>query len=100
MSNRDTPDGPIGTRLLFEDENCRVWLLSVEPYRATSWHTHSNEYVYIVTSAGPVRIDYVEGSEKFQNEGKGTVVRRNADGGHRLVNLGPIEYRNIIVEIK
>lgn len=93
--------GQVGTRLLFEDESCRVWLLELEPGGASDWHVHDHPYVFVVTKAGVVQTDYRDGSVELQDgDPIGSAQLRYPDAGHRLVNVGTTRYRNIVVELK
>lgn len=92
-------DRPIGTRLLHEDQHCRVWLLDLAPGDATDWHVHSFEYLYVVTAAGPVECEFTNGkSIEYQSDQIGDVKFKRPDDGHRLVNRSDQHYQNIIIE--
>lgn len=100
MSDGDVV-GQVGTRLLFEDESCRVWLLDLEPGGVSDWHRHDHPYVFVVTRPGVVRTEYSDGGLELQDgDPIGAAQLRYPDAGHRLVNIGPTQYRNIIVELK
>ena len=99
MSEKQLTDS-VGTELLFENDLIRVWLLDLAPYQTTEWHEHSCDYVFIVTQAGPVRCEYVDGSTEYQDDEAGAVSYRKRDLGHRLVNSGGGRYQNIVVELK
>ncbi len=45
----------VGTRLLYEDDATRVWLLDLAPGEATDWHEHECDYAFVVTRPGSVR---------------------------------------------
>jgi quercetin dioxygenase-like cupin family protein len=92
--------GAVGTRLLYEDDITRVWLLDLAPGEATEWHEHDCDYIFVVTRAGPVRCEYVNGSVEHQAGETGTAAYRSRDLGHRLVNTGDGRYQNIVVELK
>jgi beta-alanine degradation protein BauB len=90
----------VGTKLLFEDDRCRVWLLTLGAGQASDWHLHPNPYVYVATTPGQARTECVDGTFEESADDIGTARLRAPDAGHRLVNLGGAEYRNIIVELK
>ena len=92
--------GKIADKIVFEDEYCRVWLLSLEPGQATDWHKHDLNYVYVVTAASPARCEYVKGDPEEQRDVVGASSKREPDQGHRLLNVGDKPYRNIVVELK
>lgn len=88
----------VGTLILFQDDSVRVWLLDLAPDAATHWHRHECAYAYVVTRAGPVRTEYIDGSFEDQDDRVGQLVHRLPDTGHRLVNRGTEPYQNIVVE--
>lgn len=90
----------IGTRVLYEDDGCRVWLLELGPGERSDWHTHDTEYVYVVTLPGPVKTEYADGTSEDQDDSRGETSRRLPGLAHCLVNLGEHRYQNIIVELK
>ena len=90
----------IGTRLLYEDEYCRVWLLELAPGAATPWHVHFSDYVYVVTSEAPVKCEFSGGkAPELQNDKIGNASHKVPDPGHRLVNISHKHYQNVIVEL-
>jgi hypothetical protein len=97
----NVPDGAVGTKLLFENENCRVWLLQLEAGHASEWHVHDCDYVYVVTAPGTAITEHVSGSADADDDDHLGLSRYLApDIGHRLVNTGSSVYENIIVELK
>ena len=53
-------ENPVGDKVVYEDEFCRVWSLALEPGQATAWHQHDCSYVYVVTGASEARTEYVD----------------------------------------
>lgn len=99
MTHADLPPA-IGTALLFEDEHIRVWLLELKPGEASPWHRHDHPYAYLVTRPGHARTEYSDGRVEDQHDRLGHVSHRSPDPGHRLINLGPDVYQNVIVEFR
>ncbi len=100
MSERPlSPD--VGTRVLFEDDRVKVWLLELASGQATPWHEHSCDYVFVVTRPGTARCEYVDGSVEEQiGDPRGSTQYRTRDIPHRLINTGSDTYQNIVVELK
>jgi hypothetical protein len=95
------PSRSAGTRLLFEDEQTRVWLLDLGPGEATDWHEHDCDYAFVVTQPGPARCEFLDGTVEDQPEGpRGVVHQRRRDVGHRLLNLSAAPYQNVVIEFK
>jgi quercetin dioxygenase-like cupin family protein len=90
--------GTAGTKLLFEDERTRVWLLELEPEDASEWHEHPWDYVFVVDNPGKVRLEYEDGEIEDQDDFLGDVVHRRRGKPHRLVNKGDHPYRNVVIE--
>jgi mannose-6-phosphate isomerase-like protein (cupin superfamily) len=89
----------VGTELLLENSNCRVWLLELAPGEATRWHRHRHDYAYVVTARSTVVAEYVDGEVDDQGDQPvGTMKFVRCDVPHRLVNVGPTAYQNIVIE--
>ncbi|MBE1486306.1 cupin domain-containing protein [Plantactinospora soyae] len=94
----DPANDQVGTEVVFEDENLRVWILDLPPQASSPWHTHRAPYRYVVTRAGPVATEYQDGRLEYQDDKVGDSCRRSDNEPHRLVNLGDSVYQNVIVE--
>ena len=91
----------IGTHLLFEDEQIRVWQIVLEPGQEAPFHTHECDYTTFT----------VEGDLLERPNGDGTVDRITVTPGrimrwyqgtqrHGLRNVGTKTFRNVIFELK
>ena len=49
---RENPCGPIGTEILFENDQVRVWDMQVPPGGKKAWHHHTLDYVIINVTGG------------------------------------------------
>ena len=96
----DTFTNDVGTTLMFEDPRMRVWELKLAPGEATAWHQHSYDYMFVVVKNGRVRVEFSDGTCEEQDDVIGAIGVREKDLPHRLVNLGPNEYFNIVIEFK
>ncbi len=91
----------VGTRLLFEDDRARVWMLDLDPGEATEWHVHDHDYTFVVTESGVVRCEFDGGGFEIQEEDPvGHAQFRLRDEPHRLVNIGDTHYQNVVIELK
>jgi hypothetical protein len=97
MSQADGLGQP-GTKLLFEDEHTRVWLLELEAGEFSEWHSHKSDYMFVVTRPGQVHTEYKDGSCEFQSDSVGHAEYRCKDRSHRLVNDSTSTYQNIVIE--
>jgi quercetin dioxygenase-like cupin family protein len=98
--SRDNPNGPIGTEVVFENDQVRVWDMRVGPRGKKAWHHHTMDYVIINVTGGKVEIENVQGQIHTAEDKTGRVIWRDAGEKHELRNLTDAPYRNILVELK
>jgi quercetin dioxygenase-like cupin family protein len=92
--------GPIGNRVIFENDFVRVWELAVEPGRSKGLHRHDLPYVIVPLTEGKIEIESIDGRVYRPDEKVGEAIWRDAGEIHDLKNLGDATYRNVLVEIK
>jgi quercetin dioxygenase-like cupin family protein len=93
--------GAVGQEIVFENENVRVWEITLEPGEQQTWHQHLNPYVVIALEAADNRIDGLVGGEpRLVHEAVGGVVYREPGEVHMLTNDGRTRYRSRLVELK
>lgn len=98
---------PIATRILYEDDEVRVWDQVINEGETLGKHHHELDYVIVnVTDAGPFDVEF------FDSDGKGKKASFKFPdakrGGSMLVEKGHIEiahnrgprFRAILVELK
>jgi quercetin dioxygenase-like cupin family protein len=83
---RENPCGPIGTEILFENDQVRVW--------------HTLDYVIINVTGGKIELENVQGHSFIADDKVGGVIWRDAGEKHELRNLSGKLYQNILVELK
>jgi len=92
--------GPVGQRVVFENEQVRVWEIALAPGESQTWHRHENPYLVLALEAADNRIDPAGGGEpRFVREEPGGVVFRPAGEVHMLTNHGATTYRSRLVEL-
>ncbi|MGC4806202.1 cupin [Micromonospora sp. DT233] len=93
--------GAVGQRVVFENEQVRVWEISLEPGERQPWHHHLNPYLVIALSAADNRIDALAGGDpRLVHEAVGGVVYREPGEVHMLTNDGDTRYHSRLVELK
>ena len=92
--------GPIGDRILFENEVVRVWIVSLDPGQVQSWHQHHRPYLIVPLTEGKSEIEYEGGTIRRPEEKVGVVVWREKGEIHQLKNTASWRYQNILVEMK
>jgi quercetin dioxygenase-like cupin family protein len=93
--------GPVGQEVVFENDQVRIWEISLEPGEQQSWHHHLNPYVVIALEAADNRIDALAGGEpRLVHEPVGGIVYREPGEVHKLTNHGRTTYRSRLIELK
>jgi beta-alanine degradation protein BauB len=92
--------GPIGNRVIFENDLVRVWELAVEPGKSKGLHRHDLPYVIVPLTDGKIEIESIDGRVYRPHDRVGEAIWRDAGEIHDLKNLGDSTYRNVLVEIK
>ncbi len=100
------PTEHVGTRLLFENEQVRVWDLALAPGESLEKHQHRCDYFFVVESGGLIRFadpDNPADAEDVQFTDDDVVwVAVGPEGkvDNRLTNIGTRRHRNYVVELK
>jgi beta-alanine degradation protein BauB len=97
---RENPCGPIGTEVLFENDQVRVWDMKVPAGGKKAWHHHKLDYVIINVTGGKIELENVDGHAIIADDKVGGVIWNNAGQKHELRNLSGHMYQNILVELK
>jgi hypothetical protein len=102
LSKSGNPLGPIGTRVLFENEHVRVWSVELGPKGHQPLHEHEHPYVVVPVSEGKALMRWEDGRERQITDVLGNALWREASGGpHELFNLEEnSKMHSILVEIK
>lgn len=93
----------VGTKLLFENDQVRVWDLTLAPGESTGMHRHQHDYFYVVIGGGQlqgVNADGTKGDPRLMNDGDVRWRDVNGEDIHEAINAGDGPWRNIIVEMK
>ena len=101
--------GPVATRLLFEDEDVRIWDQQLAPGEATAPHHHALDYALVEVEGDAIHVAPVAGGANphgIPNEG--VALPASGRGVHfvprgsteRATNVGSRRYRAILVEYK
>ena len=81
--------GPIGDRVMYENELVRVWDFVVEPGKSKGWHRHELPYVIIPMTDGDIELESALTGEIERPKGKiGEPIWRDAGEVHDLRNVG------------
>ena len=92
--------GPIGDKILFENEHLRVWSVKLDPGERQPWHQHLLPYLIVPLTAGKNVMTFDDGRVRETHEQVGEVLWREPGIPHELHNISDWQYRNVLVEIK
>lgn len=93
----------IGTSVLFENEQLKIWDLQLEPGEKHGLHRHENDYVLVFIGDCRLRGVNEDGSTRFEQDmHDGDTFFRKVQGEdvHDAMNVGQSLSRNIIIELK
>jgi hypothetical protein len=97
--------GDVGTKVLFENEYCRVWEMDLAPGEAGDVHRHQHPYVLVILDGdriaaipepdSPIHGEYFEADVNAP-----MVVEMPAGGIETAKNIGDKRYYELLIEIK
>ena len=96
--------GPIGDRVLFEDERIRVWEMVLEPGERSPVHRHEHDYIVVVVEGDRVTVEPLEtggdgSGAKSAAVAPGHSVFLRKGGTEVAVNSGEVRYRDVQIEL-
>jgi uncharacterized RmlC-like cupin family protein len=95
------PLGPIGTKVLFENEHIRVWSVELPPNGHQPLHEHQHPYLIVSINQGRSVMRWPDGRERQLTDVPGEVKYREASGGpHELYNREDGDLHVVLVELK
>jgi beta-alanine degradation protein BauB len=98
--------GPIGTKVVYEDDRVRVWQLKLAPGEDSAVHRHDLDHLLIQISGDRIAVipeSDTEGPYKDELHADvvpGAVVPVQRGGVERARNVGGQPYLEVIVELK
>lgn len=97
----ETRYGPVGTRVVFENERVRVWEIELQPGETLPMHFHELDYVVVALSDSPTAVEWEDGRRETNDRHTvGEITWRSAPHAHALTNVGTAPYRNRLIELK
>ena len=93
--------GPIGHRIVFENEHVRVWEVRLAPGETIDFHIHYHPYLVISLGGAENEIETIFGKTIATNEPLGeTVFINDMRPVHRLTNRSRVPYLSRLIELK
>jgi hypothetical protein len=98
------PLGQVANRVLYEDDDVRVWEMHLEPGQWSDLHHHDHDYILVIDSGDLVAGIPPRGSAMDSFVGKvppeGNTVRVPKGGTEWALNVGRKTYHEILIELK
>jgi quercetin dioxygenase-like cupin family protein len=92
--------GPVGYRIILENDLVRVWQVALQPGETQPLHHHEHPYLVIAISGAINLVETVDGQLRDAAEPTGSVIFRPPGDTHTLTNVGETQYVARIVELK
>ena len=93
--------GAVGTKLLYENDQVKVWEFALEPGEAIPMHTHTMDYLFHVYEGSTLEVSFPDNQPMASVELKAGDVRFIPKGGrHTARNTGAKKYVEVLVELK
>lgn len=98
------PLGGVADHILYEDDDVRVWEMTLEPGQASALHRHDHEYILIIDSgdlvAGIPPKDFPMDPFVGKVPAAGNTVRVPKGGVEWALNVGKKRYHEVLIELK
>ncbi len=92
--------GQVGHRITFENEQVRIWQMTLEPGESSDFHEHKHDYVMCIVEGESIDADFDSGKtiQIPVEPGKAIFV----PGGNRevAVNRSNTRFSEVLIELK
>jgi quercetin dioxygenase-like cupin family protein len=93
--------GAVGTKLLYENAQVKVWEFALDPGEAIPMHTHTMDYLFHVYQGSTLEVSFPSDKPKVSVALKDGDVRFIPKGArHMARNTGEKRYVEVLVELK
>jgi beta-alanine degradation protein BauB len=101
MNETEQEANPIGTAMVYEDDQVGIWRIELEPGEEAAFHTHYLDYTSIIVEGDVVERCNADGTRERLEVHPGAITRwYQSTQRHGLKNSGTQRFRNVIVEVK
>jgi hypothetical protein len=101
------PHGPIATKVLYEDDQVRIWDQRLDPGEKTAPHTHDNDYVLVDVEGERIGVEPLPGHNNVDYDSylelpvqRGQAYTVGKGSVEVASNIGSRRYRAILIEFK
>lgn len=98
------PMGGVADHILYEDDDVRVWEMTLEPGESTALHKHDHDYILVIDSgdlvAGIPPKDFPMDFFVGKVPAAGNTVRVPKGGIEWALNVGKKRYHEVLIELK
>jgi hypothetical protein len=94
--------GGVGTALLFENQQVRVWEMDLAPGESTALHHHEHDYVLVIVQGDKIAAVPAPGTDGETQVAEITpplVVQIPKGGTETATNVGNERYYELIIEL-
>jgi quercetin dioxygenase-like cupin family protein len=95
-----TAVGPVGQEVLLENDQVRIWHITLAPGETQPLHHHGLPYVVVAVQGTKSVIHTAAGDRIDIVENTGDVIYREPGQTHTLTNVGDTVYIGRIIELK
>lgn len=89
----------VGTKLVFENEQVKVWEFTLQPGEVIEAHQHDHDYFFYVIDGGTLEVSR-QGTVTQATLEPGKVYYRKGGDTHGAKNISATRYHEVLVEIK
>jgi quercetin dioxygenase-like cupin family protein len=95
-----TATGPVGHEVLLDNDQVRIWHITLAPGETQPLHHHGLPYVVVAVQGTTSVIHTAAGDRIDIVENTGDVIYREPGQTHMLTNVGDAVYIGRIIELK
>ena len=92
--------GPVATRVVFENQDVKVWETDVGPGEAFPMHHHAYDYVLFITSDATLELQDYGGQPSVLPVADHIAVFIPGGGTEKYSNVGKTRFTEVLVEVK
>ncbi len=98
------PSPEVGTSLLYEDDQVKIWDLRLKPGEKSLWHRHRHPYVTVILAPGNLVGEYDKVPKHIFRYRGGEIEVITGPGSrswiHHVKNISDRPWRNLVIEFK